>query len=683
MAEVGQAPLSPVRLSYRRAASALTVFEPHTLAPVGSEPDAEAFGQFLLEDCEIVPSRDGNKWRVRDSVRAETLGQLDPEQILAAMPPGDATADPTRRMFEAYISGHAPPLAEQTVEELYATVEASEWLEGVTSAVPAPEDVRGHLEVSAVLEPLRVLVGPSFVGRERELDELNDYVGVFAPTSTRRKVAKLARRVLSLEERPPLVVHGPFGVGKSTLISKFLVDHATVDESRRFPYAYLNCDRTDLSRGDAVTFLVEAAAQLAGQYPQIRGAAESFRLDWLSVLADRQMVVTESSADIMGVDTVPEAAVSEFAGLADRIGRKDAPLLLVFDTFEEIQRRGFSAVEAVWRLVELLQPAFPRLRTVFVGRARIEGHTTSDLAIEGLPDDVARAFLRSELGEPVDEDVVAWTVKHVGGAPLALKLAADVLRSEGRDGLRDLRRRSLWSARLNRMQVEGLLYRRVLDHIEDPDVRKIANPGLALRRITPEVIREVLARPCGLRMPDDDAARRLFDGLRAEVYLFAEAEDGAAIHHRRDIRRPMLALLRQDDPRKLDQIHRAAVRYYRGQTGHQARAEELYHRLSLGQTTDTLDNHWEDAAGPFLESALDELPPRGQAYLAHKLGLAVDTDVLRESDDETWRRQAARHVSQLIAAGRLDDALDLLRQRRRPDRRVASRGRGAGAAVAR
>src|SRR5262249_12402942 len=149
--------------------------------------------------------------------------------------------------------------------------------------------------------------------------------------------------------------------------------------------------------------------------------------------------------------------------LVEAAGGTEVPLLLVFDTFENIQRHGFVAVDAVWGMVELLQPALPRLRTVFVGRAPIESHTAHELRVEVFQDEVARASHRAELGAPsTDEDLISWAVKRVGRVPLALKLAAEVLHKEGPEGLRNVRRRRFWVLRLDEMQVEGLLYRRIL-----------------------------------------------------------------------------------------------------------------------------------------------------------------------------------------------------------------------------
>ena len=42
--------------------------------------------------------------------------------------------------------------------------------------------------------------------------------------------------------------------------------------------------------------------------------------------------------------------------------------------------------------------------------------------------------------------------------------------------------------------LQGVLFRRILGHIHTPEIRQLAHPGLVLRRITPDLIKEVLGR---------------------------------------------------------------------------------------------------------------------------------------------------------------------------------------------
>jgi hypothetical protein len=137
-------------------------------------------------------------------------------------------------------------------------------------------------------------------------------------------------------------------------------------------------------------------------------------------------------------------------------------------------------------------------------------------------------------------------------------------------------------------KVRDYLYKRILDHIFDPDVRRLAHGGLVVRRLTADVIRYVLAGPCMVDVADDARAQELFDAYSQEVWLVSWNTDGS-LEHRSDMRRMMLPLLRQDDPDRVMEIHSAAVRYYQRRSDITSRAEELYHRLCLHDSTESLD----------------------------------------------------------------------------------------------
>ena len=209
--------------------------------------------------------------------------------------------------------------------------------------------------------------------------------------------------------------------------------------------------------------------------------------------------------------------------------------------------------------------------------------------------------------------------------------------------------------------IQGVLYRRVLDHIDDPDVRALAIPGLALRRITPKVIEEVLGPCCHLGTVTPGRARELFRKLRAETSLVAY--DGDALVHRSDVRQDVLPLLQDEDPAGVASIHRYAIRFYSKRDSVADRAEELYHRLALGQATRTLDRHWDDKAGARLDAAIEELPNAGQVYLASRLGFQAHPAALRAADDEAWALQALRSARSYLNDGNPKSALATLRQR--------------------
>lgn len=668
------------RWAHREAAVLLDAFDAATLDVPGRDVDDRERSRFLVEDCERVASRAGPMWRLHADVRAATVRRLgSPQRLLATVegrPPDPQHVG--RAMAEAYLRGDAPPLARQTLAQLHGTATAIEWLRGLDLGLPDGAEVRRQRSVAAVLDPLRTLLDGPFVGREAELRRIAEYVEVLPPGSRRSAGRRLLRQIFGLHERPPLVVRGPGGVGKSTLMARFVLDHAELDGQRRVPFAYLTFDRRDLDPHEPLTLLAEAIKQLAGMFPDVAPEAtvltELIRRTLRRQVSVKQQAGFEHASSKRAMTTLSlrddQTLLSRYSGLVDtalgvgpRDHNRDTPLLWVLDTFEVVQRQGLTAVLSVWDFLDALQAVHPRLRVVFAGRAPLEGHRTDDLELGGFDADTALDFLRGHLdGVDVADGFLRAVAKRVRRNPLSLKLAAEVLRREGAAALREVTRQRQVLRALDAEVVQGILYRRILDHLEDEELRRIASPGLVMRRITPEVIREVLAAACRLGDVSDERAWDLYQRLATEASLVTSTGD--ALVHRADVRAVMLPLLRRDDPATVDRIHRRAIAFYRARPDFTDRAEELYHRLALGQATSTLDRYWMPDAAPLLEPAMDELPASSRAYLAEKLGLTVDTETLAQADAAAWTRQVRRIAREHLDGGRPDAALEVLRARR-------------------
>ena len=131
-------------------------------------------------------------------------------------------------------------------------------------------------------------------------------------------------------------------------------------------------------------------------------------------------------------------------------------------------------------------------------------------------------------------------VQQFGGNPLTLRLAAEALTGAA-ERVDAVVSETEALARVSVELVQGVLYSRILGHIGDPAVVKVAYPGLAVGRPV-EVLREVLAEPCGF---DPDRAGNIFDKLRTGVSMF-ELEDPDTLRHRQDVRRLMLRTMLDD-----------------------------------------------------------------------------------------------------------------------------------------
>ena len=634
-ARADQEGLPPWRWALREAAAVLASFDPRQLEPARVAPDRL---REFLPDCEPIDLPGGHgRWRLRSSIRRQTLRRLGSREAMRrALAPYRGHADePLQRAIERLLDGPVTDLTGLPREELAGLAMAREWFEGLIEA-PSEDDIRSALPFAELLAPLRQLAGDGFVGRRKELARLADYVG--SPSG------------------PPLMVHGPGGVGKSTLLARFILDHLEADPAARMPFVYLDIDRPAVHLEQPLTILVEAMRQLSVQFP---GPGRALR----GVVEEAEYAIRrfdQAEAHKSAVDR--QVYVDGLADWADRElpGR---PLLFVLDTFEEAQFLGETVVSEVWSLLEALQRRMPRLRIVVSGRARPENLPLELLELADLDDPSARALLRAQVGPELDDGPAGEILAIVGRSPLSVKLAGAFVRDHGIAKLRSIETRSFVFLRLKTEKVQAQLYGRILAHIHDPDVRKVAYPGLVVRRITPLVIRDVLAAPCDITLPDDAAADRLFDELAREVAL-VEPDGPRAVRHRPDVRRLMLAdLLLEVPAEKIRDIHERAVEHYRSQAHPVARAEELYHRLRLGQPPALLGERWLAGVEPYLRDALEELPPPARLWLSTRLGVTPDAHLLGVADQETWEDLTVQDTRRHLRAGNPEAALGLLRRR--------------------
>jgi formylglycine-generating enzyme required for sulfatase activity len=568
-------------------------------------------------------------------------------------------------------------------------LEITDWLDGVpelSRSLPSIDSVKHRLARWQFLQPFRELVGSYFAGRVEELSRLADYVGFYGSAHLGESIGRTVEFIFSIHDRPPLFVNGPGGCGKSTLIAKFILQHAEIAESARFPFAYLDFDRPGLLAEEPVTLLMEVMRQLASQFPESRDEYRRMAEEWDARIADQQGKTTEVDR-ALGTNsqklpsqnignmlrlTDRQQYMSEFVRFVGNIKRDEQPLLLVLDTFEEVQFRSSAFVEEVLEFLDRLQSLLPRLRTVLCGRMDISSSRFEMRKVEiGNFDEAAAISFLAGFGVK-DSQIAQKIFEQVGGSPLVLRLAADVARLEsvdqaGIDGLR-----TGWLLLFREKSVEVVLYKRILSHIRDKRVEQIAYPGLILRVISPEVLQNVLAPACGISLESLDDARELLSTMRAQLstILTPSSGDELILVHRPDMRSILLHDLSEKAPKdqklsaNLTHIHETAIEFYSKYSDPAHRAEEIYHRLALGVDRGGLASRWRDGLKPYLGSSIRELRPASQIYLAARLNLELPADQWNQAEDEDWILYASRLATQQLQVGKAYDALSLLNQRR-------------------
>ena len=322
----------------------------------------------------------------------------------------------------------------------------------------------------------------------------------------------------------------------------------------------------------------------------------------------------------------------------------------------------------------------PGARIVVSGRAPLQMETrtspvSADMPLDELDEDAAIACLAHD---DVPAEVARFIHGHVGGNPLALRLAGDLARaeSESAGGFREFISTE-FASKLDDEVAQAILFRRFLGHIKSPDVRKLAHPGLTLRKITPELIKDVLAVPCGIDVPTLERANELWNELARETAVVIQ-DSAATLRHRPELRRQMIGLLRNSKPEQVRAIREAAIAYYQGndhEGNTESRAERFYHMLCLDRPRTELDAAWEPGLEPYILSAREELSEEALIYLASRSEF-VGFEAINTSESEwreqalvIWERKTAQWARELIRQDRHEDVDKALRLRtdRSPD----------------
>jgi hypothetical protein len=652
----GVAPVVPPPLPETPAAIRAAIADTFTFADIAGL-DSETNERAILANADTVMIAGRRRLRLMAGARARLLNAVSGspvfKEILRAECERDVSQfeaisdDEIRRnsaWLRCFLSGQIARLDRPPVSELRSALCARERLAGVNLPARAPSiaEVRRMLGLGELLEPLRILIGSGggwdgvtplkdrFVGRETQLSELRAFVDELASkgaletvvrSSSRfgEKVSRMATgRVVGIK-----LIATRGGLGKSSLVAKFMLDHA-IGATNRFPFAYLDFDRAALQPREPRQLLLEVMRQVALQFPDMSETTERLSQMLRAELQDQsvpmeQQTRTASTDDAYGIFR---------SALQLRVTHGSHAFLLVLDTMEVVQSDP-RALDGVLTFVKRLCNAdFPEARIVVTGRAdvpelrlasatRAEGKLISLSALSVTEArKMAAALGHSLLGTSWQSK---WSNRIAGDShqpderrePLTVRVAVDLVRSAEPNQRDDLTLQIEEMGENASGNFVGALYqRRVLDHVRDKEVKKLAWPGLVLRRVTLDIVQEVLAEPCNLNR---ELIPETFQSLARETWIVDR--DGDALRHQPDLRARTLPLMRRYDPAKFDEVNKRAVGYFgeRQADDLRSRAEWIYHRLMDGESRTSIEDLWTADLAPFLVGADADFKPGSDA----------------------------------------------------------------------
>jgi hypothetical protein len=639
-----------------------------------AERREDLLGQ-LLPLCEQIlngPLR--GMWSMNFADRRSYLRMLKTrERMRKAL---DATADrpntTLQNMFERVIDQRTIELENLSRDEIAALVTVLSWTDGILEDIPDREEVQSFLARADLLAPMRRLVRHGFINREQELEHLDRYI------------------YDSPEYQAPLFVFGSGGSGKSTLLAQFVLEFLN---KRRTPFAYIDIDRPTLQAQEPLSILIEIIYQLQKQVPlgeKVDGLVNQMIRD---ISRQEESRYTESATVRRGPSYYLKRLDREIYNAQSRTETAGTQIVIILDTFEEAQWLGLEVVDRLMDFVfDLASSAqfkvilsgrvlpLEYVKRAFPGKMEATGTENFEseefLQVINLP---ARPINVSMVGDGPSRELLNDAVVRMGMVkldneelrdiiniasrnPMCLILAARLLKAVGIEKLRAAPGEFLSQLRSEKRQ--ALLYGRILHHIHIEDVSKVAYPGLVVRRITPALIRKVLAGPCKLELTKDRDEYAIFADLAKEVALVRLDPEDQSLRHRVDVRRAMLEDLTDHvDKDIVEAINSAAIAFYQDDPEPVARAEEIYHRLRRGEEEDVLNVRWLPEAGRYLKDAGEELPARERLWLAEKLGITLDESVRETATQEVWEDQVERSAERYLEGGDGEMALKVLQER--------------------
>lgn len=437
-------------------------------------------------------------------------------------------------------------------------------------------------------------------------------------------------------------IDGKPGIGKSALLEEVTgrAGDANGGDAGGCIVVRLDFDRAGLDVNDLLGLTMELARQVADRLGDAGKPVLDARLRAASVTRGEESYGNSSRGSVP-----PEFA----AAIGDAVRASGRPVLLVLDTVEVLRARGEEHPERLFRWLDTLLAAGLRpLAVLAAGRGDAVGSAPGRVGLavplDGLDGPATEALL-TRLEVPAAAH--AAIANLADGNPLVLRLAATVVREHGVG--------ELPQGALDKGVAAAFLYRILLSRIDDPELRRLAHPGLLARRISAGFLGDVLAPALGMARLAPARAEAMFNALAGQLWLVqrdAVARD--FVVHRSDMRAILLPLLYRDQPRLCEKVDAAAAAWFARQDDPRSGVDAAYHRLQLMRFRPARPAISTAVAQQFEPAMLAELPPVAQDLVAAAAGRRSSR--LRKGGDSTPEAAAAAPGTLEAAAPTVDDA---------------------------
>ncbi len=549
-----------------------------------------------------------HQWTIKPSDRQQIL-QSVPVAELKTIKLDGGKDQQEQKVVKRILNGGPYNLDEISEKELPLWLQAVRWFAPLDKNLPSSSEVNRVLEKKRVRSRLAEL-GSNFAGREKELKELNTWYRD--------------------DSKGPMVVSGIGGIGKSALIS-----HFTMGLPEDTPILWLDFDRADLAPDDARSIFKILAEQLLIQVPNF--VAPESTDNWQETAKQLGQNLSKALPDL-------------------------PPPFLVMDGFEVAQQ--VKEYQKIWDFLKFFIDTCPRLKVIVSGRAPVSslslgGKSSAALNLTGMEKEDAMDWLKKQ--HITNTEIAEKVIDISKGIPLVLKLAVHFVESGNK--IEEL------PATLPKTVVEGYLYQRILDRVMDEDLKPIAKKALVLRKISVQIIEEILPAD----IPDGSTAEKTFERLSREFGLVRENQSGSMLADtgeqgilqlRPEVRAATIKLLEIEDSETVKDIDQKAFDFYTKQdlTKNENTAEVIYHALRLGRIKDA-EAYWRVECAPLLKDATDDLPETAVAerkWLQEKKGQVIS---VTGDDIRIWEINTLKQINDMIGRGLFNQIQEILSAR--------------------